>query len=83
VSIESNVLPPLATPHYPLFFFGRTVLKNGDTIRLQHQTTKKYLHSHLHVSPLSGNQEVSCYGPSSDTGVCLFFSAGVFTTNSK
>uniref|UniRef100_A0A1L8DVW8 MIR domain-containing protein n=1 Tax=Nyssomyia neivai TaxID=330878 RepID=A0A1L8DVW8_9DIPT len=34
----------------------------GDTIRLEHVTTKKNLHSHHFSSPLSGNQEVSCYG---------------------
>lgn len=34
----------------------------GSTIRLQHLTTKKYLHSHLFSSPLSGNQEVSAFG---------------------
>uniref|UniRef100_A0A7S0MRV7 MIR domain-containing protein n=1 Tax=Pyramimonas obovata TaxID=1411642 RepID=A0A7S0MRV7_9CHLO len=47
-----------------------TVLKHGDAIRLQHVQTKKWLHSHLHQSPLSGNQEVSCYGneQNSDTG---------------
>eukprot|EP00238_Polyblepharides_amylifera_P005415 CAMPEP_0196579590 /NCGR_PEP_ID=MMETSP1081-20130531/23174_1 /TAXON_ID=36882 /ORGANISM="Pyramimonas amylifera, Strain CCMP720" /LENGTH=216 /DNA_ID=CAMNT_0041899219 /DNA_START=118 /DNA_END=768 /DNA_ORIENTATION=- len=47
-----------------------TALKTGDVIRLQHMGTRKWLHSHLHKSPLSGNQEVSCYGgdTASDTG---------------
>jgi len=47
-----------------------TVLKHGSIIRFQHASTKKWLHSHLHQSPLSGNQEVSCYGgqDQSDTG---------------
>jgi dolichyl-phosphate-mannose--protein O-mannosyl transferase len=31
---------------------------------MQHLKTGKYLHSHLHRSPLSGNQEVSAYGES-------------------
>jgi hypothetical protein len=44
------------------------VLKHDDIIRLQHQSTKYYLHSHLHQSPLTKQQEVSCYGPESDTG---------------
>jgi len=44
-----------------------TILNSGDLIRLQHQSTKLFLHSHLHNSPLSSQQEVSCYGPS-DTG---------------
>ena len=37
-------------------------LASGATIRLQHVNTRKWLHSHLHQSPLSGNQEVSCFG---------------------
>lgn len=50
--------------------------KQGDTItsgtivRLQHMKTRKWLHSHLHASPISGNLEVSCFGgeTESDTG---------------
>merc|ERR1712071_311316 len=34
----------------------------GSTLRLQHSTTKKFLHSHLFSSPLSGSQEVSAFG---------------------
>ncbi|KAL7727221.1 hypothetical protein ACLKA6_004482 [Drosophila palustris] len=34
----------------------------GATIRLEHLTTKKNLHSHHFSSPLSGEQEVSAYG---------------------
>ncbi|XP_037924500.1 stromal cell-derived factor 2 [Hermetia illucens] len=34
----------------------------GYTIRLEHLNTKKNLHSHYFSSPLSGNQEISCYG---------------------
>ena len=47
-----------------------TPIRAGDVIRLQHVTTRKYLHSHHHASPLSHNQEVSAYGASdmSDTG---------------
>ncbi len=41
-------------------------IKNGGTIRLQHLNTKKNLHSHLHPSPLTNQQEVSAYG---DNGV--------------
>ncbi|KAG1138326.1 hypothetical protein G6F37_005192 [Rhizopus arrhizus] len=33
----------------------------GSLIRLKHTNTKAYLHSHLHPSPLSKQQEVSCY----------------------
>ncbi|XP_021739513.1 stromal cell-derived factor 2-like protein [Chenopodium quinoa] len=45
-----------------------TSAKQGDPIvsttiiRLQHMTTRKWLHSHSFESPLSGNQEVSCFG---------------------
>lgn len=37
-------------------------IKCGDIIRLQHVTTNKNLHSHYFSSPLSGYQEISCYG---------------------
>lgn len=40
----------------------RKPVKCGDVIRLQHLSTKKNLHSHHFQSPLSGNQEISCYG---------------------
>lgn len=34
-------------------------IKSGTIIRLQHMRTRKWLHSHLHASPISGNLEVS------------------------
>ncbi|CAA6672258.1 unnamed protein product [Spirodela intermedia] len=45
-------------------------IKSGTLIRLQHMRTRKWLHSHLHASPISGNLEVSCFGgdQESDTG---------------
>uniref|UniRef100_A0A7C8YFK4 MIR domain-containing protein n=1 Tax=Opuntia streptacantha TaxID=393608 RepID=A0A7C8YFK4_OPUST len=45
-------------------------IKSGTDIRLQHMKTHKWLHSHLHASPISGNLEVSCFGgdAQSDTG---------------
>ncbi|KAL6207321.1 hypothetical protein ACLB2K_018279 [Fragaria x ananassa] len=45
-------------------------IPSGTIIRLQHMKTRKWLHSHLHASPISGNQEVSCFGGEneSDTG---------------
>ncbi|KAH7441305.1 hypothetical protein KP509_03G033200 [Ceratopteris richardii] len=48
---------------------GETI-PNGATIRLQHMRTRKWLHSHLHPSPISGNAEVSGFGgdDESDTG---------------
>ncbi|KAJ8774103.1 hypothetical protein K2173_009534 [Erythroxylum novogranatense] len=48
---------------------GNTI-KSGTIIRLQHMRTRKWLHSHLHASPISGNLEVSCFGgdAESDTG---------------
>ncbi|XP_074275873.1 stromal cell-derived factor 2-like protein [Silene latifolia] len=45
-------------------------IKSGAVVRLQHMKTRKWLHSHLHASPISGNLEVSCFGgeDNSDTG---------------
>ncbi|XP_076939727.1 stromal cell-derived factor 2-like protein [Bidens hawaiensis] len=45
-------------------------IKSGSIIRLQHMRTGKWLHSHLHASPMSGNLEVSGFGDdgNSDTG---------------
>ena len=34
----------------------------GDCVRLEHMMTQKNLHSHEHRSPVTGNNEVSCYG---------------------
>lgn len=46
------------------------LITSGTIIRLQHMKTRKWLHSHLHLSPISGNLEVSCFGgdDQSDTG---------------
>ncbi|PNT67029.1 hypothetical protein BRADI_3g19740v3 [Brachypodium distachyon] len=33
-------------------------ITHGTTIRLQHMRTRKWLHSHLHASPITGNMEV-------------------------
>ncbi|KAI8430110.1 hypothetical protein MSG28_000524, partial [Choristoneura fumiferana] len=43
-------------------------IKCNTNIRLQHLSTKKNLHSHYFSSPLSGNQEVSCYGDDGGEG---------------
>ncbi|CAH1643282.1 unnamed protein product [Spodoptera littoralis] len=43
-------------------------IKCNTNIRLQHVSTKKNLHSHYFSSPLSGNQEVSCYGDEDGEG---------------
>jgi dolichyl-phosphate-mannose--protein O-mannosyl transferase len=40
---------------------------SGPTLGLQHVATKKWLHSHVHQSPISQNQEVSCYGGADDS----------------
>lgn len=45
-----------------------TPVKCGDTIRLQHLSTLKNIHSHFFTSPLSGNQEVSAYGDETGEG---------------
>ncbi|KAJ3195418.1 hypothetical protein HK101_000260 [Irineochytrium annulatum] len=39
---------------------GRPIKCNA-VVRLEHSSTRKFLHSHLHQSPLSSNQEVSAY----------------------
>ena len=45
----------------------------GSVIRLQHLQTRLFLHSHNFRSPLSNNQEVSCFGDGTegDEGVSL------------
>jgi dolichyl-phosphate-mannose--protein O-mannosyl transferase len=45
-----------------------TPIKNKEVIRLEHSNTGKNLHSHLHQSPLSQQQEVSCFQKEGDTG---------------
>ncbi len=47
-----------------------TPIRCGETVRLAHVQTKLHLHSHLHSAPISGRQEISCYGTESqsDTG---------------
>lgn len=44
---------------------GRPILR-GDTVILRHMATGMWLHSHHHASPLSHNQEVSCYAHKDD-----------------
>ncbi|KAJ9549079.1 hypothetical protein OSB04_021622 [Centaurea solstitialis] len=39
-------------------------IETGTVIRLQHMRTRKWLHSHLHASPISGNLESSLICPS-------------------
>eukprot|EP01125_Pyxidicula_operculata_P007727 TRINITY_DN2616_c0_g1_i4.p1 TRINITY_DN2616_c0_g1~~TRINITY_DN2616_c0_g1_i4.p1 ORF type:complete len:217 (-),score=38.90 TRINITY_DN2616_c0_g1_i4:76-726(-) len=47
-----------------------TPIKKTDKFRMEHVQTGKNLHSHLHRSPLSQQQEVSCFGEGGegDTG---------------
>ncbi|KAJ7520463.1 hypothetical protein O6H91_19G006800 [Diphasiastrum complanatum] len=33
-------------------------IRSGTILRLQHMKTRRWLHSHLHLSPISGNYEV-------------------------
>jgi len=42
-------------------------IKSGTIIKLQHMRTRKWLHSHLHASPITGNLEVSCFGGETET----------------
>ncbi len=41
---------------------SRSPVKCDTTLRLQHLSTRLFLHSHHFSSPLSNNQEVSAYG---------------------
>ncbi|KAI6653794.1 hypothetical protein LOD99_3298 [Oopsacas minuta] len=41
-------------------------LSCGEKVVLQHSATKLFLHSHYFTSPLSHNQEVSCFGENSE-----------------
>lgn len=43
-------------------------IRSGQRVRLRHVSTRKSLHSHLHQSPLSHNQEVSAYGEAGEAG---------------
>eukprot|EP00250_Pteridium_aquilinum_P034088 c7019_g1_i1 orf=359-1018(-) len=45
-------------------------ISEGAVVKLQHMKTRKWLHSHLHPSPISGNAEVSGFGgdDQTDTG---------------
>ncbi|KAK9808465.1 hypothetical protein WJX73_009004 [Symbiochloris irregularis] len=42
-------------------------IKSGFQLRLQHASTRKFLHSHHFESPLSGQQEVSAFGSDTDS----------------
>lgn len=42
-------------------------ITSGGTVRLQHMQTKKWLHSHMHASPISNNFEVSGFGSNDQT----------------
>lgn len=46
------------------------LVSDGAIVRLFHTRTRKWLHSHLHASPITGNYEVSAFGADdqSDTG---------------
>jgi hypothetical protein len=42
---------------------ARQVVQHGDVVRFEQVTTRKNLHSHAdHPSPVSGQQEVTCFG---------------------
>lgn len=47
-----------------------SLIKKGQKVRIQHNPTRRWLHSHLYYSPLTNSQEVSCFGgeEESDTG---------------
>jgi hypothetical protein len=59
----------LVTAQFGTAVRSGTPVKCGEPVRLKHVRTHNFLHSHLHQSPLSGQQEVSCYnGGNTDTG---------------
>jgi len=63
---DPNSLWVIRGPHGKTCTQGDPI-QNGATVRFQHYATKKYLHSHLHQSPLSKQQEVSGFDQG-DTG---------------
>ncbi|KFD48642.1 hypothetical protein M513_10497 [Trichuris suis] len=66
---DSNSYWIVLPPHKETCVRGEEI-KCGSIIRLGHLNTKCLLHSHLFKSPLSGSQEVSCFGKNliGDTG---------------
>eukprot|EP00028_Trichosphaerium_sp_Am-I-7-wt_P006136 CAMPEP_0168515448 /NCGR_PEP_ID=MMETSP0405-20121227/4762_1 /TAXON_ID=498012 /ORGANISM="Trichosphaerium sp, Strain Am-I-7 wt" /LENGTH=171 /DNA_ID=CAMNT_0008534869 /DNA_START=10 /DNA_END=525 /DNA_ORIENTATION=+ len=44
------------------YCYQGTPIKNNQIIRLEHVNTRRLLHSHRHKSPLTKQQEVSCFG---------------------
>lgn len=46
----------------PEDFQAGAPVQDGDTVRLQHLLTKRNLHSHEFLSPVTGQQEVTCFG---------------------
>ncbi|XP_072029403.1 stromal cell-derived factor 2-like [Amphiura filiformis] len=58
-------------------------VKCGSTIRLMHVSTRRNLHSHHFSSPLSHNQEVSCFGEDGTGDDGDHFSVLCSTTNWK
>eukprot|EP00026_Physarum_polycephalum_P018167 Phypoly_transcript_19655.p1 GENE.Phypoly_transcript_19655~~Phypoly_transcript_19655.p1 ORF type:complete len:227 (+),score=35.51 Phypoly_transcript_19655:36-683(+) len=66
---DNNSLWVVKGPHGTHCPQGK-VVKHGDSIRLQHLSTRRNLHSHLHKSPFTKQNEVSCYleGDEGDTG---------------
>ena len=52
------LLPPPPTRDTLLQCPQGTPIKRGQEVRLQHMGTRRWLHSHNFISPLSNNQEV-------------------------
>ena len=65
---DANSYWTVKAPHGGSCVVGEP-LKNGDAFRLQHVNTRKWLHSHNHASPISHNQEVSCFGGEDESNV--------------
>ena len=59
--VDANSLWQIRSPNNEVLMRG-TPVKCGQKVRLTHIRTMTNLHSHHVSSPLSGEQEVSCYG---------------------
>lgn len=69
--------------YWKSFCYCSEIIKCGDTIRIQHLATSKNLHSHHFQSPLSGNQEISCYGENGKFLICKWSTAAILLSDSN
>jgi len=60
-----------------------SIIKCGDTIRLQHLATKRNLHSHFFQSPITHQQEVSAFGEGGDGDTGDNWQVSCISSNTK